>query len=403
MTRVVLTVVRWCLAVFISGGFVLELLAWAQSPGLPEVDLPEVSRVFQTAEHPEVRLVVVTRGLAHPWSMAFLPDGRLLVTERAGRLRIIRDGVLEPAPVSGLPSVHAVGLAGLMDVALHPEFAENRYIYFTFSKPGADGVRVALARGQLDGLVLREVRELFTSDLLSGGTAASRLVFGGDGSLWMTVGGAFGANTGGLRAQDPNDTVGKVVRLTDDGRVPSDNPFVGRLGYRPEIYSLGHRNQLGLTVHPETGLIWEHENGPLGGDEVNILKAGGNYGWPVVSHSREYAGGRVAARTWQEGMEAAEIVWLPAIAPSGMVFYDGTQFPAWKGNLFVGALRMGGIRNTGHLQRIVFNERGEEARRESLLVELRQRIRDVRQGPDGLLYLLTDADNGSVLRIEPVD
>ena len=193
------------------------------------------------------------------------------------------------------------------------------------------------------------------------------------------------------------------MRLTDDGAIPADNPFVGRDGYRAEVYSSGHRNQLGLTRHPGSGAIWAHENGPQGGDEVNLILPGANYGWPVVSHSREYTGGRVAARTYQEGMASPEIVWLPAIAPSGMVFYDGDRFPGWRGNLFVGALRIGSIRNTGHLQRIVFNERGEEARRESMLTELRQRIRDVRQGPDGLLYLLTDADNAALLRLEPVD
>ena len=374
----------------------------AQTPGLPAVALPEESRVFDTAEYPQIRLVVVVRGLSHPWGLAFLPDGGLLVTERSGNLRMIRDGAREPASISGVPKVHAVGLAGLMDVALHPRFSENQLVYLTYSKPGVDGVRVALARGRLEDMALREVQELFVSDRLDGGTAASRVVFESDESLWMTVGGAFGARTGGLRAQDPGDTVGKVVRLTADGGVPADNPFVGRAGYRPEIYSLGHRNQLGLTIHPDTGELWEHENGPLGGDEVNIIRPGGNYGWPVVSYSREYSGGRVAARTWQEGMEPAEIVWLPAVAPSGMVFYDGDRFPAWRGNLFVGSLRIGGIRNTGHLQRIVFNERGEEARRESLLGELRQRIRDVRQGSDGLLYVLTDADDGALLRIEPV-
>ena len=195
--------------------------------------------------------------------------------------------------------------------------------------------------------------------------------------------------------------MGKLLRLTDDGGVPPDNPFVGVDGHRPEVYSLGHRNQLGLTIHPETGGVWAHENGPLGGDEVNLIQPGANYGWPVVSYSRDYSGGRVAERTWQEGMRGAEIVWLPAIAPSGMVFYDGDRFPAWRGNLFVGSLRIGGVRNTGHLQRIVFNDQGQEAIRESLFADLRQRIRDVRQGPDGLLYLLTDADNGALLRVEP--
>ena len=376
----------------------------AQPVGLPVVPLPDGPRIFDSAEQSGFRLVVVTRGLSHPWGLAFLPNGEMLVTERAGRLRVIRNGRLEPQAVSGVPDVHARGLAGLMDVAIHPRFSENRLVYLTYSKPGDDGVRVALARGRLNGTSLTDVDDLFVSDLVGGGgTAASRVVFGPDGTLFMTVGGAFGSSGGGRRAQDPSSTIGKLLRLNDDGSIPEDNPFVGRRGHRPEIYSLGHRNQLGLTIHPETGALWAHENGPQGGDEVNLIRPGRNYGWPVVSYSREYSGARVATRAWLDGMEPAEIVWLPAIAPSGMVFYDGDRFPGWRGNLFVGALRIGGVRNTGHLQRIVFNERGEEARRESMLGELRQRIRDVRQGPDGLIYLLTDADEGALLRIEPIE
>ena len=377
--------------------------AQAPLPALPAVDLPAAPLVVDTAEA-RVRIVVVTRGLSHPWGLAFLPDGRLLVTERGGRLRVIRDGTLDPRAVSGVPDVHAEGLAGLMDVALHPRFEENQQVYLTYSKPGVDGVRVTLARGRLGEHALTEVRDLFMSDVLAGGgTAASRIVFASDDTLYMTVGGAFGAATGGRRAQDVSDTIGKVVRLRDDGSVPPDNPFVGRDGARPEVYSLGHRNQLGMAIHPGTGDLWVHENGPLGGDEANIIRAGRNYGWPVVSYSRQYSGSRVATQPWQEGMEQAEIVWLPSIAPSGMVFYDGHRFPSWSGNLFVGALRTGMIRNTGHLERIVFNENGEERSREWLLTGLRQRIRDVRQGPDGLLYVLTDADDAALLRIEPVD
>ena len=392
----------WCAAVVGCVLAVIPALAQQESrPALPAIALPEGPQLIDTAEA-RIRLVVVTRGLSHPWGLAFLPDGRLLVTERGGRLRVIRDGVLDPQAITGVPAVHAVGLAGLMDVALHPRFAENQWVYLTYSKPGDDGVRVALARGQLDRFVLTDVRVLFESDLLGGGTAASRIVFGSDDTLFMTVGGAFGA-TGGPRAQDPGDTVGKLLRLHDDGSVPDDNPFVGDDRYAREIYSLGHRNQLGLDFHPETGELWAHENGPLGGDEINVIRAGRNYGWPVVSYSRQYSGSRVATRPWQEGMEQAEIVWLPSIAPSGMSFYDGDRFPSWTGNLFVGSLRTGMIRNTGHLERIVFNDRGEEQQREWLLPELRQRIRDVRQGPDGLLYVLTDADEAALLRIEPVE
>ena len=369
-------------------------------PGLPGVPLPEGPLVIETAEA-RIRVVTVTRELSHPWALAFLPDGGMLVTERVGRLRVIRDGVLDPQPIAGVPEVHAVAFSGLMDVAVHPRFLENRLVYLTYSQTADDGARVTLARGRLDGATLTGVETLFESEILTSndGTGASRVVFASDDTMYVTVGGAF--EEWAMRAQDPGDTTGKVLRLRDDGSVPDDNPFVGREGYRPEIYSLGHRNQLGLTIHPETGAVWAHENGPLGGDELNIIRAGANYGWPIVSYSRRYTGARVAARPWQEGMEQSEIVWMPSVAPSGMVFYDGDRFPQWAGNLFVGSLRTGGVRNTGHLERIIFNENGAEQFREWILAELRQRIRDVRQGPDGLLYVLTDAEEAALFRIEP--
>ena len=391
--------------------FCAAVSAQGNRPGLPSVPLPEGPLVYETAEQPDVRVVVMTRDLSHPWAMAFLPDGGILVTERGGALREFRDGHLSPRAIPGVPDVHDVGVAGLMDIALHPRHIENRLLYLTYTKPDVDGPRVALARARLGEHELTDVEDLFLSDVLGGsGAAASRIVFAPDGTLYMTIGGAFGpeiesqrTDTEATRAQDPGDTIGKVVRLLDDGRIPDDNPFVGQTGHRPEIYSLGHRNQLGLTVHPDTGVVWEHENGPLGGDEVNVIQAGANYGWPVVSYSREYSGPRVSTRPWQAGMAQPEIVWLPSVAPSGMTFYSGDRFPNWKGSLFVGALRTGGIRNTGHLERIVFNEQGEEKWREWLLGDLRQRIRDVRQGPDGLLYVLTDADEAALLRLEPVD
>lgn len=398
---------HWLLIVVLaitSLGLGVAVSAQSERPGLPPLPLPDGPVVYETAEHAQVRVVVTARGLSHPWAMAFLPDGRVLVTERAGALREIRDGQLSPRPIPGVPDVLAEGLAGLMDIALHPRYVENQFLYLTYTKPGDDGPRVALARGRLGAEGLIDVDDLFLSDVVGGsGTAASRVVFAPDGTLYMTIGGAFGIDTGAPRAQDLADTIGKVVRLHDDGRIPDDNPFVGRPGHRPEIYSFGHRNQLGLTIHPETGAVWEHENGPLGGDEINVIHAGVNYGWPVVSHSRQYSGPRVSTRPWQEGMAQPEIVWLPSIAPSGMTFYSGDRFPAWKGSLFVGALRTGGIRNTGHLERIVFNDQGEERWREWFIGDLRQRIRDVRQGPDGLLYVLTDADEAALLRLEPVE
>lgn len=395
----------WFAGVLVCTPMWFGLLSGQQDrPGLPPVPLPDGPRIYETAEHPQVRVVIVTRELSHPWAVAFLSERHLLVTERGGQLREIVDGRLLPEPVLGVPDVHAVGVAGLMDIALHPRYSDNQFVYLTYTKPGVPGPRVALARGRFSQHRLTDVRDIFLSDVLEdGGAAASRVVFGTDGMLYMTVGGAFGVDSGGPRAQDPNDTVGKIVRLRDDGSVPEDNPFVGQSGHRPELYSLGHRNQLGLTVHPDTGEIWEHENGPLGGDEINLIRAGANYGWPIVSYSRQYSGPRVSTRPWQEGMAQPEIVWLPSIAPSGMTFYSGDRFPNWNGSLFVGALRTGGIRNTGHLERLVFNEAGEERWREWLLGDLRQRIRDVRQGPDGLLYVLTDADEAALLKLEPVD
>jgi glucose/arabinose dehydrogenase len=336
--------------------------------------------------------------------MAFLPDGSILVTERPGRLRIIRNGVLEPNPIAGIPQVQAQGLAGLMDLALHPRFSENKLIYFTYHKlavnksgdaPGDAGM-ITLARGRWDHNALVDVHDIF---IAIQGANASRIVFGKDGMIYMTVG--IADPPGAARAQDPNDLAGKVLRLRDDGTVPSDNPFVGRTGYRPEIYTIGHRNALGLAVQPDTGMIWECEDGPNGGDEINLLQPGKNYGWPIVSSGRFYLGPRVSEKPWREDMEQPLVFWVPSIAISGMTFYTGDKFPNWKNNVFVGAMRQGEVPRSGHLERIDFNERWEELHRESIIRELQQRIRDVRQGPDGLLYVLTAENNGALMRIEP--
>jgi glucose/arabinose dehydrogenase len=345
--------------------------------------------------------LLVTKGLNQPWSMAFLPDGAILITERPGRLRIVRNGVLDPAPVAGVPEVHAQGLAGLMDLALHPRFSENHLIYFTYSKavPNAAGNAagiITLARGRWDGNALVDVRDVFSA-IPSGN--ASRIVFGRDGMVYMTIG--VGDPPAASRAQDPNDLAGKVLRLRDDGSVPPDNPFVGRSGYRPEIYTLGHRNALGLAVQPDTGAIWECEDGPNGGDEINVLQPGKNYGWPVVSFGRFYLGPRVSENPSKEGMEPPVVFWVPAIAVSGLTFYTGDKFPNWKNNVFVGGMRQGEVPRSGHLERIDFNEKWEELHRESMLRELQQRIRDVRQGPDGYLYVLTAENDGALMRIEP--
>ena len=366
-----------------------------QPIGVPPVPLGDGPFIFDTAEQHKIRVVVVTKGLSRPWSLAFLPDGRILVTERPGRLRIIRDGVLDPQPIPGVPEVYTARLSGLLDVALHPRFAENKLVYLSYSKPLGNGAATtALARGRFEGAALTDVRDIFVVE--PNGTGASRLAFGRDGMLYMTTGGGQGT-----RAQDPNGHGGKVLRLRDDGAAPNDNPFFGKAGYKPEIYSLGHRNAIGLAIHPETGAVWENENGPNGGDEINVILPGRNYGWPAVSYGRTYEGPRVSEIPWRESFEQPLVFWVPSIAVSGMAFYTGGRFPAWKGNVFVGGMREGEIPGTGHMERVVFNDKMEELRREALLRELRQRIRDVRQGPDGLLYVLTDEDPGALLRIEP--
>ena len=366
--------------------------------GVPVPPLGAGPWVFDTAEQHKIRVSVVTTGLEHPWALTFLPDGDMLVTERPGRLRIIRGGVLDPRAISGVPQVRTDGNGGLMDVALHPRFADNGLVYLTYTKPVEDGMGApALARGRLEDGTLTDVRDLLVTEAYEGNSGLNcRVVFGRDGKLYMSTGGRVGE-----AAQDPMSLRGKILRLNDDGTVPDDNPFADRAGHRPEIYTFGHRNTLGLIVHPESGLLWNHENGPNGGDEINIILPGRNYGWPLVSFGRNYPGARVSEHPTREGFESPLVVWLPAIAVAGMAVYTGDRFPEWAGNVFVGSLREGGIPGTGHLQRIVFNDSTEELRRESLLTELRQRIRDVREGPDGFLYLLTDEDEAAVLRIEP--
>jgi glucose/arabinose dehydrogenase len=381
-----------------------EEQAEREAPGLPAVSVPDDPFVINTHAIEEVRVVVVTKGLSHPWGMAFMPDGGILVTERDdGRLRMIRDGVLDPEPVAGVPEVFTGGLAGLMDVALHPAFDENRLVYLTYTRPlGDDAATIALIRGRLDGMTLRDVEDVFVAEPFGGSTAGARMGFAPDGTLYLTVGGAFRTDPAESRAQDPGSHAGKVLRLNDDGSVPEDNPFVGREGYRPEIFSLGHRNHQGLTLHPETFAPLTTEHAVQGGDELNVIEAGKNYGWPIVSYGRQYDGARVSGRFWAPDMEEPLVFWSPSIAPGGLTFYTGDRFPAWKGNLFVGAMMTGRIRGTGHLERIVFNDVGEELAREWLLADLRQRIRDVRQGPDGFLYVLTDEDEAALLRLEPV-
>lgn len=341
-----------------------------------------------------VRVVTLTRGLSHPWGLAFLPDGGMLITERPGRLRQFRDGRLGP-PVEGVPEVLARGQGGLLDVAIHPDFASNRLIYLSYSGLGRGGAGTEVARARLDGNRLVGLEVIFAVAPKTRGTLhyGSRLLFTPDGLLYITIG-----ERGDLmhEAQNLDNHLGTVVRLRDDGRVPADNPFRDRAGARPEIYSYGHRNPQGMARNPASGAVWINEHGPRGGDEVNILRAGANYGWPRITYGINYSGTVISEHTALPGMEQPVVYWDPSIAPSGMAFYTGERFANWHGNLFVGALAH------QHLRRLVLD--GDKVvAQEAMLGELRERIRDVRQGPDGLLYLLTDDYDGRLIRLEPAD
>ena len=364
--------------------------------GLAHKPLPKLPMEFDTAEGMRIRVVAVTRQLEYPISMAFLPDGSILIPERYGQLRIVRNGKLDPKPVAGVPASFGTGesgspgaVHGLQDIALHPKFEENHLVYLVYTKANDPKRSVAIARAHWDGQALVDCKDIFNL----GQASTSRIAFGADGMLYMV--------TTGNDPQDPNTLGGKVLRLRDDGTVPDDNPFAGQPGHRPEVYTLGHRSSLGLTLHAASGEIWESENGPNGGDEINILKPGRNYGWPKVSYGRDYPGPWHVSPPGHVGFEAPVVIWIPAIAVSGMTFYTGDKLPKWKGDLFVGALRTGEIPGTGHIERILFNQEMQELRRESLLTEFRQRVRDIRQGPDGYLYLVTDENPGALLRIEP--
>jgi glucose/arabinose dehydrogenase len=293
-------------------------------------------------------------------------------------------------------------LGGLLDVLLHPEFASNRTLYLTYAKEMADGMSTtALARARFDGRALSAVEDIFVANTRSQSAVnfGGRMVFGRDGRLYLAV----GERQEQARAQDPQDHGGKVLRLNDDGSVPADNPFVGEPTFLPEIFSIGHRSPQGLAEQPDTGAIWEHEHGPLGGDEINVLVAGANYGWPLVSYGTDYDGTQITetGATAQAGLEPPLVYWVPSIAPSGLAFYTGDVFAAWQGNALVGSMMRGRVRGSGHLQRLTF-EGGKAITREPLLLELRQRIRDVVQGPDGLIYVLTDENPGVLLRLSPL-
>jgi aldose sugar dehydrogenase len=350
----------------------------------------------------KIRVVPIAEGLDSPWSMVFLPGGDILVTERPGRLRLISNGKLDEAPISGLPEIQFGTHGGLLDVALHPNFERNHWIYLTYSKGGERGVTTAVSRGRLESRRLVDVTDVFVADAWTKGSLnpGSRVVFDKNGMLYASIGDR-GPTTEPL-AQDLSNHNGKIVRLHDDGRIPADNPFVNRPGAKPEIYSYGHRNPQGMTINPETGEVWASEHGPMGGDEVNILKPGANYGWPVVSYGRKYTGEVISEQPYREGMEPPRFFWVPSIGISNILFYTGDRFPTWKGHLFVTGMsgRM--------IQRVRLAGRGQNER-ELMLNGMRQEFRDIRQGPDGLIYLVTRQDaehtpkSGMVLRIEPVN
>jgi glucose/arabinose dehydrogenase len=342
-----------------------------------------------------VEIATVAEGLDHPWSLAFLPDGRMLVTERPGRLRYVtrNGGVSEP--VAGLPAVFAQGQGGLLDVVLDPDFAANSTIYLSYAEPAADGTNgTAVARARLDGQQLDDVKVIFRQQPKFPGRHhfGSRLVFARDGTLFVTLG---ERNSQRDLAQDLGTHIGKIVRITMDGEAPADNPFVGREGALPEIWSYGHRNLQGAALHPETGRLWTHEHGPRGGDEINVAEPGRNYGWPVITYGREYHGPAIGEGTRKAGMEDPLHYWVPSIGPSGMAFHSGRGHPAWRGQLFVGALP------AKQLVRLELGDDGRVKREERIAIG--SRVRDVREGPDGALYLATDEDAGQILRVVPAE
>jgi len=399
---------------------IVVLVALAPSAWKPQITMaqqpaPTLADTPQVVNSPAGRLrVVPIKGFVYPWALAFLPNGDILVTEQnSTTLRLIREGVLDQTPITGLPRPirsQRRDTAGV-DVAVHPRFSENRLVYVAFWKPKPDvkHLRTAVVyRGRLEGYQFTDVEEIFESVSWTDGPSAARIIFGPDGKLYLSIGAPGFKETLGETtwAQDPDHHGGKILRLNDDGTTPADNPFVDRPSYRPEIFALGIRNAIGMAFRPETGQLWETENGPQGGDEINIIQAGLNYGWPVVTYGRAYSNDPEGARsglppptiqppTAAPGMEEPFTYYKPSIAIAGMTFYTGDKFPEWTGDLFAGGLA------GRQLSRVIFNPQDLESRRQVLLSELGQRIRDVKQGPDGFLYVTTDMQDGAVLRIEP--
>jgi glucose/arabinose dehydrogenase len=366
--------------------------AMAEAPepvrGLPPP--PQPAKVIRTG----YKVTEIAKGLDHPWSMAFLPDGSILVTERVGRLRVIKNGSLQAEPVGGVPEVHTGSQAGLFDIVLHPNFAQNNIVYLTYAAgtTAANGTQVA--RAHFDGSKLQDLHVIFKAMPLkdTDNHYGGRMAFLPDGTFALTIGEGFEYRE---KAQDLTSDLGKIVRLNEDGSVPQDNPLVGRPSVRPEIYTWGHRNEQGLIFDVPSGRLYETEHGPRGGDELNIIVAGRNYGWPVITYGMDYSGAYVSPYTQRPGLEQPVIYWTPSIAPSGLAMYRGDKFPAWRGDLFVGALVL------KHLRRVHLDEHGEVVNQEQLLNDLNWRIRDVRAPADGYLYVCTDETDGHVLRLEP--
>jgi len=367
------------------------------APALAQAD------VLRSAQH-DYRVVTVAEGLVHPWSIAFLPGGDMLITELPGRLRIVRDGVLLPEPVAGVPEVVAMGQGGLLDVVPHPDFASNRLLYLSFSKPKADRERgtTAVVRARFENDRLGAIEELFEADTEGRGHYGSRIAFDGDGHFFVSVGDRQAPPSGDLEAhpaQDLSNHHGTISRLNEDGSIPTDNPFADREGAEPSIWSYGHRNAQGLAIHPETGDVWASEHGPQGGDELNLIQPGLNYGWPVIGYGVNYRSGlAIHEGTQREGMEQPEHIWVPSIGTSGLMIYTGDRFPGWHGDVFAGGL-------AGHrLARLEMD--GQHVVLEETLAPGLGRIRDVRQGPDGLIYLAIDGEEDEptpVVRLEPAD
>ncbi len=394
----------------LSASILLTLLSCSflkNSPSAPSIEDSSANNLITSQNDVTVaenfQKTTLVEGLEHPWSIAWLPDGAMLITERPGRLRIVRNGVLQSQPISGVPEVFAVGQGGLMDVSLHPNFPENRLLYLTYSHGDRQANRTRVARATFDGSALQNLEVIFeVSQAKSRGQHfGSRIVWLPDNTMLVAIG--DGGNppiklNGELirqQAQNLNSHLGKIVRLNDDGSVPQDNPFVTSANADPKIWSYGHRNIQGITFDPVNNRLWSTEHGARGGDELNLIEAGKNYGWPLVTYSLEYSGGEISQERSRTGMIDPKVVWTPAIAPSGLALYTGKQFPGWQGDLFAGGLVSQDVR------RIDLDDRGNVVSQES--IPIGQRVRDVRQSPDGLLYILTDEANGQLLRLEPTE